>query len=415
MQKSSEFNWRSLFVFILSGIGLLSFLPLSALLIVSGVLGLMQKRLPSAEIQPIFSLTWACLATCLLLLPSLVITFLDMIGKPLPRWRLPDGLRLSSIFLVVWALVFTAGALLSERGSSLNWLLMPPIQVLVLGLPFWWLAELAMHRLPSGSAGRKWSLLSVGILVTPLLVFILEAFIIGALFIALVVWFTSRPDMAAEISRLAQRIANANMNPEVISRIMLPLVQKPAFLFGAVFVVAGAVPLVEEMFKSLPVWGLARRGFTPAEGFGAGAVCGATFAFAESLGFLASSTGTGWYTLVLGRLGTGVLHMVTTALMGWALASAWQNRRYLQLGLCYLLAVSFHGIWNTLGLLMGMTAFLNKGQLSGVAAVALRLGEIAPAGLAALSFLLLGLVLLGKRSMLRSISDSQSQSAKVVS
>jgi hypothetical protein len=413
MKKSVEFNWRSLVVFLTSGVGLFSLLPLAALLLLSGVLAITQQRMPGSEIQPIFSLAWAILALCLLLLPSLVITFLDMIHKPLPQVRMPGGLRLSSIFLGVWVLVYTAGTLLSLRESPWNWLLLPPIQVVVLGLPFWWLVELAMHGLPSGTAGRKWCLVSPAVLITPLVVFILEVVVMGALFTALVVWIVSSPDIAEEVSRLAQRVANANMNPEVITRILLPLIKTPAFLFAALFLMAGIIPLIEEMFKSLPLWGLARRGFTSAEGFAAGVICGATFAFAESMGFLISSTGKDWFTLVLGRLGTGVLHIVTTALMGWALALAWQNRRYMQLGLCYLLAVTIHAIWNTLGLLMGFAPVLSKGEVSGLAELALRLGVIAPAGLTALTLLLLTLMLLGRRSLRRSGADNQTQGTGV--
>jgi hypothetical protein len=38
--------------------------------------------------------------------------------------------------------------------------------------------------------------------------------------------------------------------------------------------------------------------------------------------------------------------VVTTGITGWGLALAWQEKRYIRLGLAYLMAVSIHGIWN---------------------------------------------------------------------
>jgi hypothetical protein len=46
-----------------------------------------------------------------------------------------------------------------------------------------------------------------------------------------------------------------------------------------------------------------------------------------------------------------MLHILTTALTGWALALAWGRSRYLNLGLTYLGVILIHGTWNGLALL----------------------------------------------------------------
>jgi len=87
-------------------------------------------------------------------------------------------------------------------------------------------------------------------------------------------------------------------------------------------------------------------------------ICGAAFALLESLGYLASPLGGDWPVLLIGRVGTGILHTVTSGLVGWGLASAWSNRNYTRLALAYFLAVFIHGLWNTFGLLMGVAEYL---------------------------------------------------------
>ncbi len=107
--------------------------------------------------------------------------------------------------------------------------------------------------------------------------------------------------------------------------------------------------------------------------------------------------------LVLGRTGTGILHTVNTGLVGWALASTWRDRRYLRLAGAYLLAAGLHGLWNVFGALMALPALLGPGNVTGIVAVFLRLGQIAPVALAVLAILLF-LILLNSHRRLRAES-----------
>jgi hypothetical protein len=152
------------------------------------------------------------------------------------------------------------------------------------------------------------------------------------------------------MGELLQRLQYAPPNEQTILRILGPYVMRPATLLAVLFVAAGIVPLIEETLKPIGLWLLAGRCLTPAEGFTGGILSGAGFALFENLGN-ASIGGEGWSTLVTVRISTVLLHVLTTGLTGWALASAWSEKRYLRLGLAFAISVVLHGLWNGMAVL----------------------------------------------------------------
>jgi RsiW-degrading membrane proteinase PrsW (M82 family) len=122
--------------------------------------------------------------------------------------------------------------------------------------------------------------------------------------------------------------------------LMQPSTLYIALLFGALI-----VPLLEELFKPIGVWLLVRRKPSPAQGFAAGLLSGAGYALFENFS-LGASAGEDWAMVVVARIGTSLIHIVTTGLVGWALSLAWTEKRYLRLALSYLAAVSIHALWN---------------------------------------------------------------------
>jgi RsiW-degrading membrane proteinase PrsW (M82 family) len=82
----------------------------------------------------------------------------------------------------------------------------------------------------------------------------------------------------------------------------------------------------------------------------AGILSGAGFALYENLAFTTLGLSI-WLEAVLLRIGAAVLHIGTTAFLGWALARAWSRKQYAGLGITYAGAVLFHGLWNALALL----------------------------------------------------------------
>jgi hypothetical protein len=59
-----------------------------------------------------------------------------------------------------------------------------------------------------------------------------------------------------------------------------------------------------------------------------------------------------WAILLFTRIGTGLLHITTSALMGAAIVAAWRERRYWRLIGTYLFVVLLHGLWNASAMLL---------------------------------------------------------------
>ncbi len=342
---------------IVSSFGLISAVLGAGLLLILGLSALFSEVIDLASATSIFNMAWVSGLLAALALPSLVYSLRRMQGEA-PRFPPPGRLRWASLLLMVWPLALAVGNQVAVQ-SSLAWLLLPPLYLLAVGLPIWWLVELARQQLPGGSRQRKWGVLNFSLLVTTPVVIVVEIAILGGLLILFAAWLSSRPDLVTQLEILAQRMLTSQPNPESILQLARPYLQNPLVIFGILAVLAGLVPLIEELLKPLALWALAGRRLTPAEGFAAGALCGGAFALLESLLSLAGPLQDSWAALAVARAGTGLLHITTTALVGWALAAAWQSGSYLRLGLAYLLAVGLHGLWNALSVLSAVgTLFL---------------------------------------------------------
>lgn len=264
-----------------------------------------------------------------------------------------NGFRIATILLIAWPPVLFAGNLVSGK-SQLDWLILPPLQLLAVGIPVWWLVEFARRNLNTGGEKRGWGLFDFSVLITTPTLMIVEGIGLVILIIIFAVWITTQPEMLSQMQDLATRISMVKGDPEELLRLFTPYLENPLVIFSIGALIAGLIPLIEELLKPMGVWLLAGRRITPAEGFVAGAVSGGAFALIESLFYISSPQGEGWWQLAAGRAGTELLHITTAALVGWALALAWRDGSYLRLGLTYLLAVTLHGLWNGLSILAGL-------------------------------------------------------------
>lgn len=407
ISPASRLSWPSVGQLLLSGLGILTLLPLSAGMFLLGLLMAAQGEYSRSQSLPLFSLGWAAALVSLLLLPSLLYTLFRLLGSDRQPWRFSGSYRLSTLLILLWPLLVAAGGYLSQA-QMWSWLLLPPIQLLVVCIPLWWLIEIGQRGLQGGSPQRKWGLLSFGLLVSPLLIIVIEMILLAVVFILAGIWLGSQPEALDQLNRLAARLANAEMQPDVLERALRPYLLNPTIIFSTLAVAAGLVPLIEEIFKPLALWTLAKKQITPQQGFVGGLICGASFALLETLGVLVGSAGLAggdWPVLALGRLGTGLLHIVTTALVGWGLASAWSQGRYLHLALSFLIAVFYHSTWNFFSLLMGAGSLFDGGANLSALAWAARLAQIAPLALAVLMIALL-VTLIGGNRRLRSTQSS---------
>jgi hypothetical protein len=292
---------------IVSALGLVFSLLAAAFLFLFGFMGLFSETLRLDSAPPMFALAWVALLTAVLAVPSLLYSIrrLRGTGVDLPQVR---GFRLSSIFILLWPLVLVLGNLLSTQ-TTIAWLVLPPLQLLAIGLPIWWLVEIASYQLSVGSRQRGWGVFNFSMFLTTPVVIIVELIVIGILLVTAVIWITTQPELMYELERLGRRIMTLQPDPEMILEMVRPYAQNPLVIFAGLAVVAGLVPLIEELLKPLAIWVLAGRNLTPAQGFVAGALCGGSFALLESLFSLANPAQGGWAALAAGRAGTAMLHI----------------------------------------------------------------------------------------------------------
>lgn len=392
-------DWLSVAQFALSALAVLflwgSAATLSALAVSDrlGMVSSLSGSMPATLLAAV-SLVIGCL-----LLPSVYYAFRRIIGRPSfqiggpwLRWLRP------TIWIFLLPVVLGLGYWVSAI-PSLGWFLLPPLHVLAIGLPVYWLVYLAVRHLPLGHPQRLWGVLGSGLLMGPAFILVLE---IGALMLyglVAVVALMSQPQAIDQLNALMQHLqATPQAAPNLLMDFFQPYITRPGVIFGAFSFAAVIVPLIEELFKPIGVWLLAGRGLTPAAGFAAGAISGAGYALFESLSLTAD--GASWVFVVVARFGTDIIHVLTAGLTGWALVLAWREKRYLRLAVTYLCAVAIHGLWN------GLTVFSTLAGLASLqgsgASLPLveKVGGVAPFGLI---FLALGgfVVLLRSNRMLR--------------
>lgn len=396
-------NWLSIFQF---GLSTLAVLILWGLALSAALLGLTQRI--NGMIQGIDDLqlfmSAAGMAFCgLLLVPSAWYSLAQIIGRPVDHTsRIFQRLR-PTLLILAFPLLIGIGYWISQF-EAIVWLLLPPIHALAISLPILWLAYLGVRDLPTGSAQRASGVFASGVALAPLIILVAEVIAILVGFATLVVILAMRPELANVVNDLAERMMAAAPSPEIVLRILQPVVSSPGVIFSVLLFGAVIVPLIEEALKPVGVWLLAGRKLAPAEGFAAGVLSGTGYTLVESL-FLTTS-GQDWAFVTFARIGTGVMHILTAGLVGWALVSAWiQPRtpgRYFRLGAIYLLAVLLHGMWNGLTLTTVFANLIESSAQSG--GIFLQIGEVAPyilSGLALAAFLTLLSV---NRALLRSIT-----------
>ncbi len=391
-------DWPSILQLIFSGFVALFCLGGAAVLGLLALAGALTRVSLAAGSLPALGMAFALGLFGLLMLPSAALAILRLVGKPLPAWagRAPDWRITTVVFLVLWPAALLAGQWSGAQTGIAN-LLFPPLTLLAAGLPILWVISIGMRGLSAGSGQRNWGLVSVGVAVVPLLALIAEALVFVAITALVVAFLLSRPELANQITQLGQRLANSGMNPEAAARILGPYLRQPGVIYAVAAIGAGVIPLLEEVFKSLPIWLLAGKGLTPGQGFAAGMLCGASFALVESLGSLIQPLGGNWAILALGRGGTALLHITTAGIMGWALAATWRDGRFGRLVFGYLAAAGLHGLWNLASLSLGSSPLLNFSTRA--LPSSLNLGILASTALPALVVILLAVLINANRRL----------------
>ena len=299
------------------------------------------------------------------------------------------SVSVSRLQILLCILVAAAAILIGSQVGGiepLNWVLLPLLTVPAVVLPLSVLLALGAQKLPLATRWQSWSVLGLGMTLAPLLLLILETIVAIILFIGVVVYISSQPELASELEGIARQLMILGPQSEAAQDLLSPYLTKPSVMFIALLYIAVLVPAIEELCKPLGVWLLAGRLNSTAQGFTLGALSGAGYALVETIGV--SGQVSEWAVLLFTRIGTGLLHITTSALMGAAIVAAWRERRYLRLIGTYIFVVLLHGLWNASAILFTFSTLAEFLDQPGT------LGTIRPWLTAVMTLLAVGLFVL---------------------
>ena len=237
----------------------------------------------------------------------------------------------------------------------LNWIVLPILTILAIVPPIWLLFGIASNGLELGPRWRFFTVLSLGMTLSPVIMIALEIMLLIVIITAGVVYIAvTQPALMRDVEIMANMM-NQTMNEEALLAMLAPYLTNPKLIAIGIGYIALIVPLIEEMLKPLAVWFFARQIESPAQGFALGVLSGAAFALVESLNASANDTAS-WAVIVTARTGTSVLHLMTSGLVGWGIASAFKEKRIGRFFAAYISAVLIHGIWNAAAAGAGLSA-----------------------------------------------------------
>ena len=364
-QSSTErpsLHWPSALQLALSLLVVLGTLGLAGLIVFSAVFALLTQNFSNAEALGSLMTAFACLVAALTAFYSAYFAYQRVSPSPFSwSWfeKIPSLLMRKPGWLVLlWLLL---GAALSQS-EILALFALPPIHALTVSTIFLGLFLIASRGINLGSRQRLVGVFASGLIIGPAFALIVEIIVGFILLLVLGIYLGTQSIYTELINRFSQLEISTLSEMELLE-MLRPLGDDPWILVSAFLFIAVLVPLIEELIKPIGLYLSLNRPWSPATGFAFGALSGAGFALFENLSLAASASE--WLPLVTARIGTTAMHMLTSGLVGWSIASARQEKRYWRILWAYLTAVFLHGLWNGLAILIGFatifeeSAFLN--------------------------------------------------------
>jgi uncharacterized membrane protein YiaA len=390
LSAPTTIRWSSVIQLIFSVLAAFLLLGAALLIVLSNAFLYLTNPSGSRDITQSFMIAGSLAFVGALVLPSAWYAWKDIAypqhdapPKPEPKGF---GLILTVVVFVVVSVSLLLGNLVAQN-TKINWLVLPILNIIATGLPTLWIVYLGIRGLPSGPPKTRWGILAIGLVISPLIILVLELILLVLSGFLALLLASLDPNLSNQLTNLALRIENVGPNPDALLRILAPFIVSPGIIFLIFALVSMIVPIVEETLKPLGVWSQAGQKITPARGFAFGVLCGAAFGLFENLGNT-SGSGEAWALLATTRITTLLLHSFTAGMMGWALASAWSERRFLRLGLTYAFAIMVHGLWNGMALLSAAPSLQGISNISIPVAVQ-QLSTLASIGIVALGAFIL--------------------------
>ncbi len=353
--QTKQTHWASLLTLILIGTSVFFLLILVAAL---GVVSLMDLFAATGEAasEMISAVAFGFILLLLLLCGWFILQKTRGLEQADLPFKFPFAPWMWGVLpaIVIFSIALGGLATLAEL-QWLNWLVLPALTVLVIVPPIWLLFGIASNGLDLGPRWRFFSIFSLGLTIGPLVMIVIELVVLftiiisGAIYVA-----TTQPALMSELEMLTNMMTQG-ASEEALLAMLTPYLTNTTLIAIGISYIALLVPLIEELLKPLAVWLFARQIESPAQGFALGVLSGAAFALVESLNAGADGS-TSWAIVVSVRTGTSVLHMMTSGLVGWGIASAFKEKRVGRLIAAYISAVLIHGIWNAAAAGTGLTA-----------------------------------------------------------
>jgi hypothetical protein len=383
-------NWSAIIQLVLSALAALSLFAVGVVIALTNLLGSLSSSSGISSLTQPLMVTGSLIFVGILVLPSAWYSW-KKITHPEFQPVIHSEWRYLTLFLTILVLVLEGGVLaLGNRitqNDRISWFLLPPLNILATGLPTLWLVYIGTRGLIPGSPKRKWGILAVGLTLGPLLILVLELLLLVGVGILILLWFVVNPNLSNQLTNLAFRLEYAAPNVDQVLKILVPYLLSPGLVFISIAFISVLVPLIEESLKPLGVWFLAGQNINPAQGFSYGILSGAGFGLFENLSNT-SGGGTDWALVAASRMSTLLLHCFTAGLVGWALASAWSQRRYIRLGISFAIATLIHGLWNGMAVLSSLGSLQNVSNIS-VPSQLQQIGKYTTVGVIVLGILVL--------------------------
>jgi len=359
--ESTESRRRTILILVLSAAGILFYLFLALGLGVVWLISYFDAQSVRTETIATGAFIWFLVLSGVSLLPVLILSISQLRGQPVPHWmdaKRPIYRKIATWGIVVWPLIVFLGWRIAGNNDVAPFLL-GAINMVVAGIPILWISSMAQRKLDGGSQVRKWRIFGVSLTLMPVIVIALELIAVLILVVIIGLWLAYRlsvnPALQGELNQILNLMIAGGEDLDAIVLQLKSYILQPTVIFWTLAVMGGIMPMIEELVKPLALWFIAGRKLSPQEGFVGGVLCGAGFALMENiLYFTTISEPEGWLYMAIGRAGTGVLHMLASGLVGWGLAKAWRDEKWLLLGLSTLSAFVLHGLWNILALVSGV-------------------------------------------------------------
>jgi RsiW-degrading membrane proteinase PrsW (M82 family) len=246
---------------------------------------------------------------------------------------------------------------LASSQDSLTALLGPPAQVLAASIPVAVVVHRVRRYVPPVPPRRSWGQFLLGLWVAPPIALVLESLVLIPVLLLGSVGL-SLSTAGRQLLELTERAAEV---PEsVLLSHIADVVSEPWFLLLALGTTSILIPALEEGIKTIGLWPLLLRRPEPWEAYLGGVLGGAGFALVEAL-FL-PQPGSEWVAVMIGRVGTTLMHTFTAGLVGWAVGDALSHRRLSRLAIAYLGAVALHGLWNASLISIGLLSIASYAE-----------------------------------------------------